>query len=315
MDAMTAAETVLEAVREVVCGLPRTCQRLTMVPLVSDRVSDADYLVLDEALERGWVEITESSDAGQVPELKVVNRGDMAVLLLDGEQLVGAKQNRVLNLTILVPPHHSKTIPVSCVESGRWRRTSNSFGSSPYAHYAEGRAAKMRQVTSSLRASGVRRSDQQAVWNDIAEKSARLAVPSDTAAMLVMYESMDYSLADFVAAFPPADRQVGAVFLVNGRLAGLELFDAPSTWRKLSPKLVRSYALDAIDHQDQAGAPAVSSVGRTLIEAVMSSTSSVFPALGEGEDVRLSGSDITGAALVARGRAIHVSAFSAASAT
>ena len=102
---MTAAETVLEAIREVVCGLPRTCQRLTMVPLVSDRVSDADYLVLDEALERGWVEITESSDAGQVPELKVVNRGDMAVLLLDGEQLVGAKQNRVLNLTILVPPH------------------------------------------------------------------------------------------------------------------------------------------------------------------------------------------------------------------
>ena len=65
---MTAADTVREAVREVMCGLPVTCQGLTMVPLVSDRVSDADYLVLDEALERGWVEITESSDAGQVPE-------------------------------------------------------------------------------------------------------------------------------------------------------------------------------------------------------------------------------------------------------
>ena len=130
----------------------------------------------------------------------------------------------------------------------------------------------MRQVTSSLRASGVRRSDQQAVWNDIAHKSARLAVASNTAAMQAMYERVDHSLDDFVAAFPPADRQVGAVFLVNGRLAGLELFDAPSTWRKLSPKLVRSYALDAIDHRDQAGAPGVSSVGRTLIEAVMSST-------------------------------------------
>jgi hypothetical protein len=153
------------------------------------------------------------------------------------------------------------------------------------------------------------------VWNDIAEKSARLAVASDTAAMLAIYERVDHSLDDFVAAFPPADRQVGAVFLVNGHLAGLELFDAPSTWRKLSPKLVRSYALDAIDHQNHPGTPVISIVGSTFIEAVTSSKSSVFSALGEGEDVRLSGSDITGAALVARGRAIHVSAFSAASAT
>ena len=121
----------------------------------------------------------------------------------------------------------------------------------------------MRQVTRSLRASGVRRSDQQAVWNDIAEKSARMAVASDTAAMLAMYERVDHSLDDFVAAFPPADRQVGAVFLVNGHLAGLELFDAPTTWRKLSPKLVRSYALDAIDHQNHPGIPVMSTVGST----------------------------------------------------
>ena len=45
------------------------------------------------------------------------------------------------------------------------------------------------------------------------------------------------------------------MFLVAGCLAGLELFDAPSTWRKLLPKLVRSYALDAIDRQEQTAAP------------------------------------------------------------
>jgi ARG and Rhodanese-Phosphatase-superfamily-associated Protein domain len=243
--------------------------------------------------------------------LKIVNRGDMAVLLLDGEELLGAKQNRVINLTILVPARHSSVIPVSCVESGRWRRTSKSFMSAPRTQFAEGRAAKMRQVTSSLLASGVRRSDQHAVWSVIAEKSARLGATSDTAAMSAMYDKVDHSLDDFVAAFPPVDRQVGAVFVVNGRLAGLELFDASSTWRKLAPKLVRSYALDAIDFQKQRCGPVASTVGRTLIEAVVSSKSSVFPALGEGEDVRLNGSDIIGAALVARGRAIHVTAFSA----
>ena len=98
-------------------------------------------------------------------------------------------------------------------------------------------------------ASGERSSDQQEVWSAIAEKSARLGAPSDTSAMSAMYDKLDHSLEDFVAAFAPVERQVGAVFLVNGRVVGLELFDAPSTWRKLSPKLVRSYALDAIDRQ------------------------------------------------------------------
>jgi hypothetical protein len=150
------------------------------------------------------------------------------------------------------------------------------------------------------------------VWHAIAQKSARLGAESDTAAMAAMYERLDHSLEDFIAAFPPVERQVGAVFLVNGRLAGLELFDASSTWRKLSPKLVRSYALDAIDRQ-RAGPRVTLHDGRALIDAVVSSQSAVFPAVAEGEDVRLTGHDVAGAALVARERAIHVSAFPTAS--
>ena len=312
-DAVTATETVLEAVSDIACGPGVTFQNLTLLPLIAANERDADYKVLDEALALGWVEITESSEAGQVPELKVVNRGDSAVLLLDGEELLGAKQNRVLNLTILVPPRHSSTIPVSCVESGRWRRVSKHFASAPRAHFAEGRAAKMRQVTSSMLASGVRSSDQGEVWSAIAEKSARLGASSDTSAMSAMYDKLDHSLEDFVAAFVPVERQVGGVFLVNGRVAGLELFDAPSTWRKLSPKLVRSYALDAIDRQDLSRASVRVNRREALIDGVKSSESAVFPAIGEGEDVRLSGLDLTGAALVARNRTIHLSAFSTAS--
>ena len=87
----------------------------------------------------------------------------------------------------------------------------------------------MRQVTSSLRASGVRRSDQQAVWNDIAEKSARLGggvrhggYVGDERREWMTRLTISWRLS------LTADRQVGAVFLVNGHLAGLELFDAPS---------------------------------------------------------------------------------------
>ena len=49
------------------------------------------------------------------------------VLLVDGEELIGAKQNRVLNLSILIPAKQRCVIPICCVEAGRWRAASREF--------------------------------------------------------------------------------------------------------------------------------------------------------------------------------------------
>ena len=306
----TGPEIFANAVQHVTFGPLSTFQNLSVVPLLSANEQEVDYLTLDEAIAGGWARITEVSDEGQVPELKIVAKGDKAVLLVDGEELVGAKQNRVLNLTILVPAPSTTTIPVSCVESGRWHHRSRAFASAPRTQFAEGRAARVRQVTSSLLHAGHRRSDQGAVWELIAEKSARFQTLSATAAMSALFDKVEVSLAAFVAAFPPVEHQVGAVFLINGQPAGLELFDAASTWRKLSPKLVRSYAVDALDRPGDAAVPqAHADLPSAFASVVASSPVSAFPAAGEGEDVRLTGPGIAGAALVARGRAVHVSAF------
>jgi hypothetical protein len=73
-------------------------RNLTMYPLLDGQAGELDYLTLDEALAGGRARITEVSAGGRVPELKFENRGDLAVLLLDGEELMGAMQNRILNL-------------------------------------------------------------------------------------------------------------------------------------------------------------------------------------------------------------------------
>ena len=151
---MTAAVRIIDAVRGVECRPAMAFQNLARRLWSQTATVRPATWCLRYALARGWVTVTEVGEGGHVPELKVVNRGDVAVLLLDGEELVGAKQNRVLNLTILVPPQHTATIPVSCVESGRWRHVSHQFGSASRTQFAEGRAAKMRQVTSSLEANG-----------------------------------------------------------------------------------------------------------------------------------------------------------------
>jgi hypothetical protein len=306
---MNATEPVFDALQRVLFGLPMEFANLTIVPLLVTDDRDPDYRTLDEALASEHLQITEVSEAGAVPQLRAVNTGDEPVLLVDGEELVGAKQNRVLNLTILVPARQTVVIPVSCVEARRWRHTSPAFESSSRVQFAEGRARKMQDVTDSLECRRERASDQGAVWHLIDEKAARLDALSDTSAMAAMYDTLHESIDDFVKAFPPLERQVGAVLFVNGRVAGLELFDSAASWRKLAPKLLRSYALDAIDRRRMRARKFHVNQAAGLIRRLTSSRASAFAAVGEGEDVRLTGLRVAGAALVAHERAIHLSAF------
>jgi hypothetical protein len=279
-----------------------------------------DYRTLDEGLREGVVEITEVSEQGSVPELRVVNRGPHPVLIVDGEELVGAKQNRVVNLTILVAPQSTLTIPVSCVEAGRWRARSRSFASAPRTQYASGRAERMAQVTRSIVADRGHYSDQSQVWSDIADKFAQLRATSPTGAMEALFEQHAPFIDSCVAACGPVEGQIGALFAVNNSILGFDLFDAPETLTTLLPKLVRSVAVDALDHP---GAGAFSRVADPqqrsvtfstglFLAAVTGAPSSVTPGVGLGEDFRLTGPGVTGAALVYDSRVIHLSAFALA---
>jgi len=91
---------------------------LTAYPLIRGALFAKDYLTLDEALTNKSAVITEVSEGGSVPQLLLRNKGDLAVFLLDGEELTGARQNRILNISILAPAMKDTVIPVSCVEAG-----------------------------------------------------------------------------------------------------------------------------------------------------------------------------------------------------
>ena len=307
-------QNVTDAVSGVRIGEPTTYRNLTVFPLFGNDLKNAGYITLDEALERKCSVVTEVSEGGSVPELKFVNSGAFPVFLLDGEELVGAKQNRILNLSILAAAGKTLIIPVSCVEAGRWSHRSQHFESAPRAHYAEGRARKMAQVSASMRATGQRRSDQSAVWDHIQEKSAHFCVASETSAMSDIFKQESISLEDYVRPFPVIEGQLGAVFAIGPRIAGLDLFDSSDTFRKLFPKLLRSYGLDALDLARQKGSDTAvrcsPSEAHAFMERVSKARAEEFPAVGEGTDIRLSGRNLNGAALIADDHVVHLSAFS-----
>ncbi len=224
-----------------------TFRNLCMFPLVGKPDDEPDYLTLNEATTAGFVRISEVSEGGSVPELRLENTGTRPVLLLDGEQLVGAKQNRVLNLTILAPAGKTIDIPVSCVEQGRWSYDSPVFSTSERTHFAQGRARKAASVSASMAQGRGRYSDQGEVWEEIAMKSERMASPSPTAAMDSVYEQHETSIGGFLDSFMVQDGQAGAVFAINNRVVGLDIFGHPATFGKLFRKLVSGYAVDALE--------------------------------------------------------------------
>ena len=300
-------QEISQLMQEIRLGATQTVHNLTMTPLLRDEPSRADYLTLDEALAQGVAKVTEVSEQGSVPELRFRNESDKGILLLDGEELVGAKQNRILNITIFAPAHQELVIPVSCVESGRWSSRSREFSSAGRAMYAEGRAKKAAHVSESLAMGLSRQSRQGDVWDDISLKSMRMGSNSPTSAMDAMYEDNRHSLDEYRDGISAQNRQVGAIFEVNGGITGLELFDSDSTLKKLLPKITVSYALDAID---SAGRNIGPETNRARILAELGNVEyQSYPALGQGQDIRIHGANLTGSALINDQKVVHLCAF------
>lgn len=263
---------------------------------------------LDEALGSGKCRLTEVSESGSVPELFFENLTKDKVLLLDGEELHGAKQNRVLNLTLLIGGELKIKIPVSCVEQGRWNYKSANFSAGETMAYAELRAAKMSGVSASARR-GTRSSDQREVWDRISEKSMRMNAQSSTGAAEAIFEKHRATTEEYRKAIQPQAGQLGALFAVNGAIIGLDLFDAEKTFGKVFNKLVTSYAIDAIDvDQEVTDAPPKAIVEQFLKHIAAAKVES-FKSLGEGRDIRLESKEVIGAALQDGEQIVHLAAF------
>jgi hypothetical protein len=291
-------------------GSPRSVDGLSVYPLLRSDAPAPFYDTLSDAVRAGTLHISEVSDMGHVPELRVVNDGARPVLIIDGEELVGAKQNRIVNLTVLVPELTTLTLPVTCVEAGRWRHVSKEFAPAGRAFHASGRRSTLGQVSMSMRTHHRAMSDQAAVWSEIAQKSERLGARSPTGAAGAMYDLRSDGLDRMIASIEAVDRQVGAVFTIRGMIAGLDVFDSPRTWAQTMPKLVRSYGLDALDTAIGGDGFAIPDPKR-FVEAVARATCTVYPAVGAGQDLRFEGGGIVGAALETKMGVVHAVAFPA----
>jgi hypothetical protein len=280
-------------------GQPQSHAGITLRPLFPLRDPVCDYVSLEEGLTKG-LEIGEVSEAGDVGELAVRNPLNLGVLLYDGEELLGAKQNRILNLSVLLAAGSTTRIPVSCVEQGRWSRGHRGF--QPAGHVAGPQLRKRKAV--SLRTDALARgAAQREVWSSVDEQLALRHVASPTAANADIFASRQRETRDLAERFPLEPGQNGVLVSIAGQGWCLDAVSRPDVFAHVYPKLLAGYAYDAVE-------PSGASASAELVmETLGRCINRRGPSVALGDDIRIEGKGVIGSGLEVEGELVQLSAY------
>src|SRR5690348_4500918 len=194
--------TLLETLKHVEILGHQQCDPLEIFHLYWPINGGLAYSTLYEALDARSIEVTESTEAGQVSPIKTINRSEQMVFLMAGEQPVGRKQTRVVNSSITVPAHTEMPWPVSCVERRRWGYSSATFSSAhTSSHYAL-RSMVSAQASKGYRRAGTPSSDQAAVWHEVSRKLGVTGSPSSSDAIQDMFRKHELKLKELEEKLP-----------------------------------------------------------------------------------------------------------------
>jgi hypothetical protein len=229
---------------------PQRHHALTVFPLITTDPAELPYTLLVDALQAGTLKITEIG-SGTVPELLATNKSDADILVLDGEQLIGARQNRMTNRSILLPAASETKIPVSCMEQGRWRFVGYEFAPSkqhsPSAVRRKARESEAEYAAMDMAAPPEALSHAQyGVWDSITEHARKVGARSNTGALDHLYEARADDVELWTRHFPAMEGQVGVLAFLGVRPLGMDVIGGRTLYRKLHERLIRGYIMDAL---------------------------------------------------------------------
>ncbi len=288
-------------VNQLKVGPPQRHANLTLYPIFADGVTVPGVgLTLDEAMERGLLEIRELKSA-EVNRALLVSRAKEPIFVMGGEMVTGAKQDRIVGDDLIVPPGAELTIPVFCVEHGRWVVKSDAFASASFLPTSEVRKARAA-------------ADQGEVWNQVAAEQERLEAPSATGALQSVQESKEVQeqMEPYKRALSDLPLDVGkargVVACVGRDIIAADLFGSRAVFAQLWPKLLNSYVIDAVGRDVGGRAPDAVRIKQWLLH-VADAERSFKRTPGVGTLCQLSGRSLMGAALLYEGGVVHMELF------
>lgn len=252
---------------------------LRIFPVAATMVFDTrKFITLEEGLRSGDVVVSEAGQAlplvrprgrrtppptsqggADVNRLVLVNNSSRPLLLLAGEIVTGGKQDRVVGKDRIIPPHSEPVdLSVFCVEPGRWSASYGAFDAHGYA-----------MAQPNVRKEAMANKDQQRVWAGVAQSNQEVAAAAEVTTEVsgsggsyarVMNDRevrkhLDEKVAPIQRSYEGllkelrAQKAVGVVVAVNGEIVWADLFASTALLEKYWPKLVRSYAAEAVSQR------------------------------------------------------------------
>ena len=283
---------------------PQLLGRLTLFPIRSSAPEAPEYLTGPEADESRTFAVRELDGVAEVAALVVTNQAPTPLLFIEGETLLGTKQNRTLNVSVLCGAGSDTTVPVSCVEAGRWgapQGTSRSPRHAPNRLRADKTGSVVRALESDSRLS-----DQGEVWANVDAYALNCEVDAPTNALEDVFEAAAPSVEELLAGVRPIDGQRGVAVGIGGRIASLDVFDKESTLLAYWDGLLAGYALDALAAEDR---PALLADAKAFVARMTAASVDVSAGVGLGDDLRLRGPDLVGLGLSWQNTVVHLAAF------
>jgi len=254
--------------------------------------------------------IVSEVDGGHVPVLQVTNPGWRPVLLTEGETVVGGRQNRVLNVSVLVPGAATIQIPVSCVEQGRWNQ-GDRFERANWKATRRVRRTMVHGLQHNLE-QGHKAADQGAVWSAIDHELHRFAAHNDTGALhevrRARIDDDGARAANELVARGPLPQQCGVVVARGSRIVGAEVYASPELLAASWEGIIRPVMLEAD------GRPSRPSATQALrfLHRLGTGPQRVEPGVGLGREVHVRTNKMVGQALLLDDLLVHASAFALA---
>jgi hypothetical protein len=277
---------------------------LHIFPLRGGTPEEGDLTLLEDGLRAGTLRVEELHETGCTPGLRIVNEGDLRVLILEGDELIGAGQHRVANSSVLVNAGSELTLPVSCVERGRWSYRCRAFFPATGSPHHRLRRLTTRSVHYSLKSGR----DQRAVWRDLdhVARRYRTALPERALRASRSHHPERLDAFEKLARELPEGTS-GVVVAIGERLALLEMLAGPRTFAKVFRRLLSGYAFESVGLDRPYGTPEVQAV-RSFIQTVAETAHREHQAVGAGRDVKFEGDEISGYALIGQTGVLHAAA-------
>ncbi|MEO0275732.1 MAG: DUF6569 family protein [candidate division WOR-3 bacterium] len=296
----------MREIERIEVGEPFFIKNLLLYPLYFENGSKFNPFSLDEALNNKIVRI-EEVNGGKINEVIFKNLSNERVFAIDGEEIIGALQNRVINTAFLAEEKTEFLLPVTCVEEGRWSGNKKEFSSGEMS-FVTIRSVLCKTVNKSLYEKKKFEANQSIVWEKVRETLKSLKVNSKTLSMHDTYNQCKDEIEKYIEDlnFNSAN---GLIAFAGKDFLCMDFFNSKNLFNKYKLKILKGYAIDALSRRNETTNIRKKEEIEEIIHEIKNSKKDKFKSISLGNEIRFETKNFVGRALEYNDEILHLAVF------